>query len=70
MIMLVSGAAFSRKNITLDPKKKIFFIYNYIDNTNQKLTEKQLIAGKLSNVHTALKRNALVVNLNENTKNI
>ena len=61
-----AGLIYSGKNIYYEPKlKKCFFINNCIDDSEQELTEKQLMNKKYTNIGDALKKNCLIVNLNE-----
>jgi hypothetical protein len=61
-----AGKVFSRKTIWYYPKdKKPFEIWNHIDDTEQKLTEKQLMNKEWTNIGLALRRHSLIVDLTE-----
>lgn len=59
----LNGGVYSKKEIFLNSKTKKFEIYNSIDDTYQKLTEKQLMDQSYTNIGKALEKKALVVNL-------
>jgi uncharacterized protein YaaR (DUF327 family) len=63
--MLGGGTIFSRKDIQYDQKSKKYRIINWIDDTEQNLTEKQLMSKNLTNIGEALNKNSLIVDLNE-----
>jgi hypothetical protein len=63
LLQLGGGIAFSRKSIFYDNGK--FQIVNHIDDTEQNLTEKQLMNKRITNVGLGIKRRALIVNLKE-----
>lgn len=63
-----AGAIFSRKDITYNPKTKKYHIINWIDDSEQKLTETQLFVKAYTNIGDALDKNCLIVDLNK--KNI
>ena len=70
LLQLGGGIAFSRKDIFYDTKTKKYEIFNYIDDTEQKLTEKQLMNQKITNIGLGIKRRCLIVNLKETQINI
>lgn len=49
----------SSKRIIWDEEKKRFFIFNYIDDTRQKLTETQLMSKGHTNIGYAMTKGAL-----------
>ena len=65
LIALAGGGVFSRKSIYYHPKEKEFQITNWIDDSDQLLTQKQLMSKSYTNIGYALKRRALIVNLKE-----
>lgn len=59
---------FSRKYIYYNPegkKKPVFNITNCIDDSEQNLTEKQLMDDKYTHIGVAIAKNCLVVDLTE-----
>jgi hypothetical protein len=60
-----AGAIFSRKDIVFDNNKRKFHIINWIDDSEQLLSEKQILSKKYTNIGEALKKNCLIVDLNE-----
>lgn len=58
-----AGAIFSAKTITYDKKIKKYCVINWIDETAQELTEKELMDNKLTHIGEALKKNCLIVDL-------
>ncbi len=69
-IILSGGLMFSRKDITFNEKLKKFKIINHIDDSEQFLTEKELLDNSFTNIGQALKKRALIVDLTENNKTI
>ncbi len=59
--ILINGGLKSSKLIDYDDQKNRFIIYNYIDDTTQRLTEKQLYNESLSNIGKAIKYGALIM---------
>lgn len=55
-VLLFNGGLFSRKTIWLIGKK--FHIENHIDNSHQRLTEKEIINGRETNIGEAIIRGA------------
>jgi hypothetical protein len=49
----------SSKDIVWDAEAKRFHVFNHIDQTEQHLTERQLLDGRLTNIGYAMKRGAL-----------
>jgi len=64
-LITLQGRLISRKNIEFNPKNKKFYIINWIDDSEQKLTQKQLMLKSYTNIGYALKKKALLVNLKE-----
>jgi len=60
-----AGAIFSRKDIVFDDEKQKFCIINWIDDSEQLLSEKQMLSKKYTNIGEALKKHCLIVDLNE-----
>ncbi len=58
-ILLASGYCRSSKRIEWDEHTKRFFIINFIDDTQQVLTEAQLMDRRFSNLGYAMTRGAL-----------
>ncbi len=58
-IALSGGLISSRKTIWYDPKKKKFIVMNHIDDTEQTLTDKQIMSQKYTNVGYAITKKAL-----------
>jgi hypothetical protein len=56
--ILLCGSFYSRKHITLDGRKR-FHVFNYIDDTQQRLTCKELFTR--SNIGKAMRNGSLVV---------
>jgi uncharacterized protein YaaR (DUF327 family) len=65
---MLNGGLFSRKEIEYNPKTKKFYIINWIDDTEQKLTKKQLFDPNYTNIGKSLKLKGLIVNLKVNNK--
>lgn len=58
-ILLASGYLRSSKRIVWEEDDKIFFIINFIDDTEQELTEAQLMDQEYTNIGYAMTRGAL-----------
>ncbi len=58
--ILLKHGLVSRKTIRYDKKKKIFTVYNHIDDTKQKLTEKELLLLRYTNIGRAIRKGAFV----------
>lgn len=54
------GNIFSRKTIKYNPKTKTFKVFNHIDETEQILTEKEIINKKYSNIGRAIPLRSLI----------
>lgn len=68
--IVLNGGLFSRKDITSNEKSKKFKVINHIDDSEQFLTEKELLDNSFTNIGQALKKKALIVDLTENNKTI
>ena len=55
----LKGCLRSTKHIVWDEEDRLFFIWNYIDDTEQKLTEAQLMDHEYTNIGYAMTRGAL-----------
>jgi hypothetical protein len=55
----LKGCLRSTKHIVWDEEDKRFFIFNYIDNTEQELTEAQLMDRDCTNIGYAMTKGAL-----------
>lgn len=64
-LQLGEGIIYSKKTIYYHPETKKYQIFNWIDETDQMLTEKQLFNRKITNIGLGIKRKALIVDLNE-----
>jgi hypothetical protein len=60
--ILLNGGLKSTKSIMFWKKTGKFMIENYIDNSPQSLTEKQLSDKKYTNIGEAIKKGALILN--------
>lgn len=60
-----AGAIFSRKEIDFDVKAKKFYIINFIDDSEQILTQTELFKKGFTNIGDALKKNCLIVDLTQ-----
>ena len=58
-ILLSGGIMRSSKHISYDGKK--FYVTNYIDETDQELSEKELFDEEITNIGRAMKADAFVV---------
>ena len=67
--IVLNGGLFSKKRIEIYSTKKgqKFWIVNWIDGSEQRLTEKQLMDPNWTNIGLALQKGALIVDLNERT---
>ena len=62
-LITLNGGIFSRKNIDYIKSTRKFESLNWIDDTEQTLTEKQLMNPNWTNIGLAIKKKALIVNL-------
>ena len=63
-VISLNGGLVSKKEIHYNLKNKKFYITNWIDDTKQTLTQKQLMNRKYTNIGYALKNKAFYVNTN------
>jgi hypothetical protein len=59
-LLLGGGTAYSLKDIEYDPKKDIFTIFNYIDESTIKLTTKEVEKGDYTHIGTAIPLKSLI----------
>ena len=59
--ILLRGGLRSSKNIRYDSDENRFFVWNFIDDTELELTEKQILGSAFSNIGEAMKLGALVM---------
>ncbi len=59
-LVLGGGMCYSKKTIKYNPKTEKFTITNHIDNSKQRLTEKQLMDDKLTLIGKALSKKSLI----------
>ncbi len=58
--ILLNGYLKSSKNIWYDEETKQFEVINFIDDTEQCLTDKEIMDPKLTNIGEAIKKGALI----------
>lgn len=58
VISLAGGLCVSRKEMMMSKDKKIFYINNCIDDTEQELTARQLFNPRYTNIGEAIKKGA------------
>lgn len=58
--LLLNGGAFSHKTIGYDELTKKFTITNHIDDTDQELTEEEILDDSLTNIGKAIPLNSLI----------
>ncbi len=56
--ILLKFGVVSRKSIKYDENKKIFTVYHHIDNTKEKLTEKELLRN--TNIGIAIRKGSFI----------
>ena len=59
--ILLNGGLRSSKYISYNPEDNSFYILNYIDDTEQELTENQLLDSEYTNIAEAMEKGALIV---------
>ena len=59
--ILLNGGLRSSKYISYNPDDNSFYILNYIDDTEQKLTEAQLLDKSYTNIAEAMEKGALIM---------
>lgn len=57
--ILLNGNLRSSKNISYDDEEKNFYIINYIDDTEQTLSEEKIMDKNFTNIGEAMKKGAL-----------
>jgi shikimate kinase len=63
VVVLGGGLVVSRKTIRYNTKTKKYEIYNHIDDSKLKLTEKELKSGKHSNIYEAMQKRSLIAEI-------
>ena len=59
--ILLNGGLRSSKYISYNPDDNSFYILNYIDDTEQELTETQLLDSEYTNIGEAMEKGALIM---------
>ena len=59
--ILLNGGLRSSKYISYNPDDNSFYILNYIDDTEQRLTEAQLLDKSYTNIAEAMEKGALIM---------
>ena len=59
--LVLNHGLYSKKKIKYNTKTKTFSILNFIDDSRQKLTEKQMNNQKFTNIGLAIKKHALIL---------
>ena len=59
--ILLNGGLRSSKYISYNPDDNSFYVLNYIDDSEQELTESQLLNSEYTNIGQALKKGALII---------
>ena len=59
--ILLNGGLRSSKFVRYDPEDNSFYVFNYIDDTEQKLTESQLLDSEYTNIGQAMEKGALIL---------
>ena len=59
--VLLNGGLRSSKFIDYDVNDNSFYVFNYIDDSEQKLTESQILDSEYTNVGEALEKGALIM---------
>lgn len=58
--ILLNGGLRSSKYIRFCPEDNSFYVLNYIDDTEQELTESQILDSEYTNIGQAMKKGALI----------
>lgn len=58
--ILLSGGLRSSKFIRYEPEENSFYVFNYIDDTEQTLTELQILDSDYCNIREAMDKGALI----------
>ena len=59
--ILLNGGLRSSKYIRYYPEDKSFYVFNYIDDNEQELTEAQILDSTYSNIAEAMRKGALIM---------
>jgi uncharacterized protein YaaR (DUF327 family) len=59
--ILLNGGLRSSKYISYNPDGNKFYVFNYIDDSEQELTESQLLDSEYTNIAEAMEKGALIV---------
>ncbi len=59
--ILLYGRLRSSKFIQYDPDDKMFYVFNLIDDTEQNLTEEQILDSRYTNIGEAMQKGALII---------
>jgi len=59
--ILLNGGLRSSKYISYHPEENKFYVFNYIDDSEQELTESQLLDSEYTNIGQALEKGALIM---------
>ena len=59
--ILLNGGLRSSKHIRYYPEDKNFYVLNLIDDSEQELTESQILDGAYSNIGEAIRKGALIM---------
>jgi len=60
--ILLNGGLRSSKYIRYHCEDNSFYVFNYIDDTEQELTESQILDGEYTNIGEAMEKGALIAN--------
>jgi uncharacterized protein YaaR (DUF327 family) len=59
--ILLNGGLRSSKYISYNPDGNKFYVFNYIDDSEQELTESQLLDSEYTNIAEAIEKGALIM---------
>jgi uncharacterized protein YaaR (DUF327 family) len=59
--ILLNGRLRSSKYISYNPDGNKFYVFNYIDDSEQELTESQLLDSEYTNIAEAMEKGALII---------
>jgi len=59
--VLLNGGLRSSKYIRYDPDDNSFYVFNYIDDSEQTLTESQILNSEYTNIGEAMNKGALIM---------
>jgi uncharacterized protein YaaR (DUF327 family) len=59
--ILLNGGLRSSKYISYNPDGNKFYVFNYIDDSEQELTESQLLDSEYTNIAEAMEKGALII---------